>query len=194
MKILTFTKEEFKKYLEHDKQIFYSIINTRDNLCFIAWVDNAIFKLYFISKYPSNLEINSFLSPFSSQAKLIKTFDMNKDLLLVGTEFQIKVWRALLNVPTATTISYEQLAIDLGVPSAVRAVASAVARNEISYFIPCHRVIHKSGDIGNYRWGASLKKKLLENEKNLPNIAFTELLGTSPRKENIYSHSKLDSY
>jgi O-6-methylguanine DNA methyltransferase len=185
MKIITFTKEEFKKYLEHDKQIFYSIINTDDNLCFVAWVDNAIFKLYFINDYPSELEINSFLSPSSLQAKPIKTFDMNKDLLLIGTEFQIKVWRALINVPTATTISYEQLAINIGMPSAIRAVASAVARNEISYFIPCHRIINKSGKLGKYRWGESLKRKLLENEKNLPNIAFSELLGTSARSSLI---------
>lgn len=84
---------------------------------------------------------------------------------LSGTPFQVSVWRALLTVEFGTTISYEDLAAKAGNPGAVRAVASAVADNPIAFFIPCHRVIRKSGEIGEYRWGQSVKNKLLAYEQ-----------------------------
>ncbi|HKQ29883.1 MAG TPA: MGMT family protein, partial [Burkholderiales bacterium] len=82
-------------------------------------------------------------------------------VFLRGTNFQIKVWEALLRIPPGHVASYEDLAASIGVPSATRAVASAVARNTIGYLIPCHRVIRKSGVIGEYRWGAVRKRALL---------------------------------
>lgn len=84
-----------------------------------------------------------------------------------GTSFQSSVWNALLNIPLGTTVSYSALANTCGHPSAIRAVASAVGRNPISIFIPCHRVLPKDGSIGNYRWGADGKKALLEWEASL---------------------------
>ncbi len=74
-------------------------------------------------------------------------------LLVRGTNFQIKVWQALLQVPPGQLIAYEDLAALIGQPTATRAVASAVARNRIGYLIPCHRVLRKSGAVGGYRWG-----------------------------------------
>lgn len=82
----------------------------------------------------------------------------------IGTLFQSIVWNELLNLPLGSTLSYSELARKAGHPTAVRAVASAVARNPIAIFIPCHRVLPKSGGIGNYRWGADKKKALLEWE------------------------------
>lgn len=82
-------------------------------------------------------------------------------LLLKGTNFQLMVWRALLRVPAGSVTTYEELAAAAGSPSAVRAVASAVARNAISYLIPCHRVIRKSGAFGDYRWGAERKRAMV---------------------------------
>ncbi len=79
-------------------------------------------------------------------------------LLLKGTNFQLKVWEALLKIPPATLVSYRQLAAALGMPRASRAVGSAVAANSIGYLIPCHRVIRESGDGASYRWG--LERKL----------------------------------
>lgn len=83
------------------------------------------------------------------------------DLHVRGTNFQIKVWEALLRIPPGSVISYEDLAWRIHAPRAVRAAASAVAGNPIAYLIPCHRVIRKSGLLGGYRWGETRKKVLL---------------------------------
>ena len=90
-------------------------------------------------------------------------------LLLKGTNFQLQVWRALLRVPPGAVTTYEELAAAAGAPSAVRAVASAVARNAVAYLIPCHRVIRKTGAFGQYRWGAERKRAMLvwEGEREL---------------------------
>ena len=82
-------------------------------------------------------------------------------LLLMGTKFQIKVWEALLRIPSGTVICYEDLARRVGKPSAARAVGSAVGRNPISFLIPCHRAIRKMGITGDYHWGAARKKAIL---------------------------------
>jgi len=82
-------------------------------------------------------------------------------LLLKGTNFQVNVWRALLAIPPGAMLCYKDVAKLIGRPQAVRAVANAVARNPISYLIPCHRVITKSGQIHRYRWGAVRKKAIL---------------------------------
>jgi len=81
-------------------------------------------------------------------------------LLLRGTNFQIKVWEALLKIPPASLLSYGQLAAHLGMPRAARAVGSAVAANSIAYLIPCHRVIRDDGSNSNYRWGIERKLAL----------------------------------
>jgi AraC family transcriptional regulator of adaptative response/methylated-DNA-[protein]-cysteine methyltransferase len=82
-------------------------------------------------------------------------------LLLAGTNFQLKVWEALLRVPMGNVCTYEDLAGNIGQPSAARAVGGAVGANAIAYLIPCHRVIRKSGLIKDYRWGATRKKAIL---------------------------------
>lgn len=81
-------------------------------------------------------------------------------LLLRGTNFQIKVWEALLSTEKGQFLSYSQLAGIAGSPKAQRAIGSAVAANNIGYLIPCHRVIRESGDTGNYRWGAERKQAI----------------------------------
>lgn len=82
-------------------------------------------------------------------------------LLLMGTNFQVKVWEALLRIPPGSMVCYEDLARQLGKPSAARAVGSAVGRNPISFLIPCHRAIRKMGITGDYHWGAARKKAIL---------------------------------
>ena len=71
-----------------------------------------------------------------------------------------------MNVQKGETISYQELAERIGEPKAVRAVASAVAQNPIAMLVPCHRIIHKDGTLGEYHWGRDLKKQLLDWEKN----------------------------
>jgi len=86
---------------------------------------------------------------------------------LRGTNFQLKVWEALLKIPSGTVTTYEGLAERIGQPAASRAVGTAVGHNPIAVLIPCHRVIRKVGEFGNYRYGASRKKALLAYESAL---------------------------
>jgi len=83
------------------------------------------------------------------------------NLLLKGTNFQIKVWEALLKIPAGQAVSYKDVAAYIGKPKAVRAVANAVGSNPIPFIIPCHRVIRKMGDFGGYAGGTARKKALL---------------------------------
>ena len=86
-------------------------------------------------------------------------------LLLRGTNFQIKVWEALLRIPPGAVVSYENVARAIGQPTAMRAVGAAVGRNPVCILIPCHRVIQKSGIIHNYRYGVPRKRALLAWEQ-----------------------------
>ena len=86
------------------------------------------------------------------------------NLHLRGTNFQLKVWEALLQIPTGAVTTYEGIAVKIGRRSAMRAVGSAVGHNPIAVLIPCHRVIRKAGEFGNYRYGALRKKALLARE------------------------------
>ncbi len=85
-------------------------------------------------------------------------------LHLRGTNFQIKVWEALLRLPPEAVVTYEDLARQVGTSQATRAVGNAVAHNPIAYLIPCHRVLRKNGQFGNYRYGSSRKKAILLRE------------------------------
>jgi len=78
-------------------------------------------------------------------------------LVLKGTNFQLKVWEALLTIEEGQLVSYSQLAAMIGSPKASRAVGTAVASNQIGFLIPCHRVIRETGEIGNFRWGSTRK-------------------------------------
>lgn len=83
------------------------------------------------------------------------------NIYLSGTNFQIKVWEALLRIPYGKLVSYGQIASSLNLPGASRAVGQAVGNNPIAYLIPCHRVIRKMGVFGNYRYGPLRKKAML---------------------------------
>jgi len=89
------------------------------------------------------------------------------DLYVRGTNFQIKVWEALLRLPRGAVATYEAVARAAGRPRAVRAAAGAIARNPVAWLIPCHRVIRKSGALGGYRWGEARKRALLAWEAAL---------------------------
>jgi len=82
-------------------------------------------------------------------------------LALIGAPFQIKVWEALLSIPTGHVTTYSQIAGAIGKPRAVRAVGTAVGRNPISWLIPCHRALRKSGGLGGYHWGLPVKRAML---------------------------------
>lgn len=86
------------------------------------------------------------------------------DLDIGGSPFQQKVWQALCGIPAGQTRSYRNVAEDLGVPEAVRAVAGACAANVLAIAIPCHRVVRSDGSVSGYRWGVERKRTLLAHE------------------------------
>lgn len=85
-------------------------------------------------------------------------------LHLIGAPFQIKVWEALLHVPTGHVTTYSDIARVVGSPKAVRAVGTAVGKNPVSWLIPCHRALRKSGALGGYHWGLPVKRAMLAYE------------------------------
>ncbi|HET8808061.1 MAG TPA: methylated-DNA--[protein]-cysteine S-methyltransferase [Methylophaga sp.] len=89
---------------------------------------------------------------------------MTLPLDMRGSEFQQQVWQALLAIPAGDKRSYSQLAQQIGKPKAYRAVANACARNPIAVLVPCHRVVHKSGNASGYYWGVEIKQALQKRE------------------------------
>ena len=87
--------------------------------------------------------------------------DRGTALHLIGAPFQIKVWEALLAIPSGHVTTYSELAVAVGNPRAVRAVGTAVGRNPVSFLIPCHRAIARSGGLGGYHWGLPVKRAML---------------------------------
>jgi methylated-DNA-[protein]-cysteine S-methyltransferase len=86
-------------------------------------------------------------------------------LLMVGTDFQRRVWKALMKVPYGATATYGQIAEDIGSPKAVRAVGNANSANPISIIVPCHRITGSDGELVGYGGGLSVKKRLLKLEQ-----------------------------
>jgi AraC family transcriptional regulator of adaptative response/methylated-DNA-[protein]-cysteine methyltransferase len=81
--------------------------------------------------------------------------------VLIGAPFQIKVWEALISVPTGRVTTYADIAAAIGRPGAARAVGTAVGRNPVSWLIPCHRALRRSGGLGGYHWGLPVKRAML---------------------------------
>ena len=82
-------------------------------------------------------------------------------VLTQGTNFQLKVWEALLRIPQGAVTTYSQIARSIGNPASVRAVGTAVGSNPVGFLIPCHRVIQSGGRLGEYHWGAARKKAIV---------------------------------
>ncbi len=146
--------------------------------CLIGLTDRGICALRFADDCGVDAEMERLNSEWSL-ASLIKdqkkTADVvakifgsgrNRKLLLdlKGTNFQLRVWDALLHIPEGCIISYSDLANRLGTPTASRAVASAVGANPIAFLIPCHRVLRSTGELGGYRWGMDRKSVILARE------------------------------
>src|SRR5581483_9611378 len=82
-------------------------------------------------------------------------------LVMIGTDFDVRVWESLLKIPMGRAVSYTDIARHIGPPSASRAVGSAVGRNPISFVVPCHRVLRGDGSLGGYHWGLTRKRALI---------------------------------
>jgi len=117
--------------------------------------DKGISHLHILHTKPSS-KVKQEIIDFSKPENY--TYDFH------GTPFQQKVWKALMKIKRGQTKTYSDVAQMIGKPTAIRAVASAIAKNNIAILIPCHRVIRSDGTLGEYRWGKELKNKLLRSE------------------------------
>lgn len=95
-----------------------------------------------------------------------KSFDIYDQIELKGTDFQIKVWEEIKNIPYGETRTYKEIAQAIEKPKAIRAVANAIGKNPIMIIIPCHRVIGSDGKMHGYAYGVDIKKRLIEIEKS----------------------------
>ena len=129
--------------------------------------ESGISQLTLGDKKPQSEVIPAALAPVSRQLDAYFRGDLTQFDIAVrpeGTAFQKKVWKALMEIPFGNTISYRDLAAELGNPGAVRAVASANAQNPIWILIPCHRVVGSDGALRGYAGGLHRKKWLLDHE------------------------------
>ncbi|MFT5743445.1 MAG: AraC family transcriptional regulator of adaptative response [Paracoccaceae bacterium] len=92
-------------------------------------------------------------------------------LHMIGAPFQLKVWEALLAIPSGQVTTYSEIAGAIGTPAAMRAVGTAVGRNPVSWLIPCHRALRKSGGLGGYHWGLPVKRAMLAYESARADVA-----------------------
>ncbi len=172
------TPGEFRRRGERVK-IFYGVHPSPFGDCLIAVTGRGICHLAFAGPVSRKKIVDDLMKQWPSadisedctrsRSYFNRIFKSGKSqqaltLQLLGTNFQIKVWQALLTIPRGTVVSYEEVARAVGKPKAIRAVANAVAHNPIAFLIPCHRVLRKSGALGGYRWGSVRKKAMLARE------------------------------
>ncbi len=141
---------------------------TQRGICFLAFVyeggrQQAYAELQHKWKNANLVEDPHATQPFVAPIfNLYASQEINRlTLLLNGTNFQVKVWEALLRIPPGKVVTYEDLAVSIGMPGAARAVSNAVGQNPIPVLIPCHRVIRKEGIFGGYHYGRARKQALL---------------------------------
>ena len=171
------TPGEFKNRGE-GLAIDYGIHATPFGECLLALTDRGICNMIFVQEGDREAALailknewkNAVLrdnpsktSPLMERVLELSTKGITSPLSLYlrGTNFQIKVWEALLVIPPGSVVAYDDIAHYIGRPTAARAVSNAVAHNPIPVLIPCHRVIRKEGDFGGYRYGSARKKAML---------------------------------
>ena len=152
--------------------IDYGVYNSPFGNIFVAATARGICKLSFIDQNKIELHIDDLQRRWpkanlrnqdSDRLKIIESLFTHQELKrplslhVTGTNFQVSVWRALLQIPAGALTSYTQIADAVDRPKAARAVGTAIGSNPIAFFIPCHRVLQQSGNIGGYHWGTTRK-------------------------------------
>jgi AraC family transcriptional regulator of adaptative response/methylated-DNA-[protein]-cysteine methyltransferase len=144
------------------------IASTEKGVCHTSFImDNEQPETILAQDFPKAELIQSENAMHNKVVQLFQAnFQENESiqLHLKGTPFQLKVWKALLEIPAGEVKTYGNLAEDIGHPKAYRAVGSAVGQNSVAFIIPCHRVIASTGVIGNYRWGSERKIAMFGRE------------------------------
>ncbi|WP_044415793.1 bifunctional helix-turn-helix domain-containing protein/methylated-DNA--[protein]-cysteine S-methyltransferase [Halarcobacter anaerophilus] len=143
------------------------IASTKKGICSLEFYEDSYDEIFKRVKKTWNKA--EFIHDDKKAQELLARIFINKEkmnLFVKGTNFQINVWRAILNLKSAEISTYSDVAQFIGKPKAVRAVATAIGSNQIGFLIPCHRVISKSAAMGGYRWGIDRKRVLLSYEEN----------------------------
>ena len=138
---------------------------TKRGVCYLGFIDNN--KEAIFSRFKELWEKATLIEDDKKAQDFLDNIFIEKkkvDLFVKGTNFQINIWKALLNIPNGTITTYQDIANSINKPKAVRAVASAIGSNHIGYLVPCHRVLAKSGAMSGYRWGIERKKILIAYE------------------------------
>ncbi|MCP9769535.1 methylated-DNA--[protein]-cysteine S-methyltransferase [Lacihabitans sp. LS3-19] len=137
------------------------VASTEKGICHLAFADNEIIALQTITNQFPNAQISKCSDIIQENAVGIFTKDWTKlkqiKLHLKGTDFQLKVWEALLKIPVGQLTTYGTIAHKIENPNASRAVGTAIGSNPVAFLIPCHRVIQSSGVFGEYMWGSTRK-------------------------------------
>ncbi len=142
------------------------VMGTDKGICGLGFADEmgadeAMYDL--VRRWPKAefIENAARLKPWVDTAFGVTKTDDKAPLYLIGAPLQLKVWEALLAIPSGHVTTYSEIAQSIGSPRAVRAVGTAVGRNPVSWLIPCHRALRKSGALGGYHWGLPVKRALL---------------------------------
>lgn len=172
--IIPFNKKEIKSlvidYSFHETDYGLALIaSTYKGICYIAFGESEKMEKELKQRYKKFDFIQKTTHLHETARKLLSNPKQEYPLPIhiTGTDFQLKVWNALLQIPVGGTTTYKAIAQEIKHPKAVRAVGTAVGKNPVSYFIPCHRVIKTDGKFGGYHWGLELKKQLLEKESKI---------------------------
>lgn len=116
-------------------------------------------------RWPNAAYIEDSAATVSYAARIFQAEQWSCDqplrVVLIGTDFQVRVWESLLKIPLGKAVTYSDIARDIGQPTAMRAVGAAVGRNPISFVVPCHRALGKSGALTGYHWGLTRKRAML---------------------------------
>ncbi len=141
------------------------IASTTKGICYMTFADDEALALEELQHIFPHAQYRQMTDILQQSALQIFRHDWNNHdkikLHLKGTDFQLKVWEALLKIPTGKLASYGSIAAQLQAPSASRAVGSAVGDNPIAFLIPCHRVIQSGGALGQYHWGSTRKAAMI---------------------------------
>jgi AraC family transcriptional regulator of adaptative response/methylated-DNA-[protein]-cysteine methyltransferase len=157
-------------------QVAYGFHETPFGRCLLATTARGICALYFVPDGDGKSTLEELMAhwpqavfseePLQTEPLAAHIFARGPHprplhLMLKGTNFQVKVWQALLAIPPGAMVSYQALAASVGRPRASRAVGQAVGQNQVAYLIPCHRVISQAGQTHHYHWGDARKKAML---------------------------------
>ncbi|MCI2228837.1 methylated-DNA--[protein]-cysteine S-methyltransferase [Polaribacter sp. MSW13] len=167
VKIEACTPGEFKKRGRNLK-IYFGEIETPFGNAIVAETEKGICSFSFdnlsVEKLKTEYTEAFFINKLLKNGVIIQEYFKNWEvpttpisLDLIGTQFQIQVWKALLQIPPSNLLAYQNIAEMINNPKAVRAVGTAIGKNPIAYLIPCHRVIKSDGNMGNYRWNSERK-------------------------------------